>query len=134
MLDWGLELDTSDGRMFATNWYTSPFEGIDFDEERLLDTSLGSDAWVAIWDVTATERWGDYVGRTVTRVQVCWERWEHDAFACHAIVLDVGDAMFVVGGEGDYVVVTFGTDAARARAVVRTATVRCTSSLVSASE
>lgn len=108
LLNWGLELDTSDGRTFATTWYTSPFEGIDFEEERFLRTSLGSDAWVAIWDVTATERWSDYIGRTVTRVQVCWERWERRAFACHAVVLDVGGAMVVIGGEGDFVVVTFG--------------------------
>ena len=77
LLDWGLELDTSDGRTFAARWETSPYEGIGLDEGRLLETWLGPGASVAIWDVTSTERWRDYVGRTVTRVQVCWERWEH---------------------------------------------------------
>src|SRR5687767_4133082 len=74
LLDWGLELDTSDGRTFAARWETSPYEGIGLDEGRLLETWLGPGASVAIWDVTSTERWRDYVGRTVTRVQVCWER------------------------------------------------------------
>lgn len=117
LIDWGLELETRDGRTFAAGWYVSPFEGIDFDEKPLLETWLGPAASIAIWDVTATEAWRDYVGRTVTRVQVCWEQIERRAFACHAVVLDFGSAMFVVGGEGDNIGVTFGTDAACARAV-----------------
>ena len=117
LLDWGLELDTRDGRTFGASWYVTPFEGLDFGEERLLETRLEPDASVAIWDVTTTEAWNHYVGRTVTQVEVCWERWDRDAFACHAVVLDFAGSKVVVGGEGDTVGVTFGADAARARAV-----------------
>ena len=42
---------------------------------------------------------------------------ERKAFACHAVVLDFGSATLVVGGEGDNIGVTFGSDAAGARAV-----------------
>ena len=118
LLDWGLELETRDGRTFSASWYVTPFEGLDFGEERLLGTHVDPEAMVAIWDVTTTENWNDYVGRTVTRVEVCWERWDRDSFACHALVLSFfGGATVVVGGEGDTVSVTFGADAARARAV-----------------
>lgn len=41
LLDWGLELDTLDGRTFSARWYVSPFEGIDFSSERLLEAWLG---------------------------------------------------------------------------------------------
>jgi hypothetical protein len=117
LLDWGLELDTRDSRTFGASWYVTPFEGLDFGEERLLETWVAPDASVAIWDVTSTGNWNDYVGRTVTRVEVCWERVDREAFACHAVVLVFGGATVVVGGEGDNVGVTFGADAARARAV-----------------
>jgi len=117
LLDWGLEFDTRDGRTFGASWYVNPYESLEFREERLLETQLGPSASVAIWDVTHTAGWNDYVGRRVSRVQVCWERWDRETFTCHAVVLEFDAATIVVGAEGDSIGVTFGADRARLRAV-----------------
>ena len=117
LLDWGLELETHDGRTFAAIWYVNPFEGIDFDEERLLETRFGPAAPVAIWDVTSTEAWSGYIGRTVTRVQVCWERMERKAYACHAVVLEVSNAISWSAAKETALASRSVADAARARTV-----------------
>ncbi len=57
-IDFGLELETRDGRLFSVTWDPPGLrEGIGLREEPLLGTGVRVDGATAIWDVTNTSGW-----------------------------------------------------------------------------
>ena len=92
-LDWGLELESTTGRVFSMTWDRPRGGSIGIEEQ-----PLGRDALGAVWDVTDRSRWQKYVGRAVTGITMHYVR---------------GDPFDVVGsGQDDWscwrITITFG--------------------------
>ncbi len=94
-LDYGLELETAEGRVFSITWDPpGPIEGIGIREEPLLGNALRPDAEIAVWDVSEQGRWHDHLG-VVSAVTMHYEPWDDDSGAwwCDRITIHIGPSV-----------------------------------------
>jgi hypothetical protein len=92
-VDYGIELQTSDRRVFSITWDPpGVHEGLGLREQRLLGTSLVADADMAVWDVTDHSNWASLTGRCVDDVALHYENWGKpgEGFWCPRISLQIG--------------------------------------------
>lgn len=102
-IDFGLELETRDGRLFSVTWDPPGLrEGIGLREEPLLGTGVRVDGATAIWDVTNTSGWVHLLGRATSDVVLHCLPWgDPGGFWCPRITLRFpGATVELLLGEG----------------------------------
>ena len=102
-IDFGLELETRDGRLFSVTWDPPGLrEGIGLREEPLLGTGVRVDGATAIWDVTNTSGWVHLLGRATSDVVLHYLPWgDPGGFWCPRITLRFpGATVELLLGEG----------------------------------
>jgi hypothetical protein len=102
-IDYGLEIDTEDGRTLSITWDPlGDYEGISIEAEPLVGTAIREDGDVAIWDVTASRGWAAHAEATVERIDLRYQPWdEQGAWWCPRITLHLSSGQVeIVLGEG----------------------------------
>lgn len=92
-LAYGLELETTAGRVFSITWDPpGPMEGIGIREEPLVGNALRPDGGIAVWDVSEQGRWQEHLGDAVSAVTMHYEPWDDDpgAWWCDRITILIG--------------------------------------------
>lgn len=92
-LDYGLELETSGGRVFSITWDPpGTVEGIGIREEPMIGHALPTGRNIAVWDVSEDPRWQSLVGNVVSDVTMHYSPWDDSgAWWCDRITLLIGD-------------------------------------------
>jgi hypothetical protein len=120
-VDFGVELHTSDRRVFSITWDPpGEHEGLGIREQPLLGSAIATIAGVAVWDVTKHSNWPSLTGRKVDDVTLNYEDWGEpgEGFWCPRISLRIGttrveflmadgDTDGPMSPSGDNVAVTF---------------------------
>ena len=94
-IDWGLELESTTGRVFSISWDRPVGDSMGISEQPMLD-GCGD----AIWDVTERSRWRNHIGHVISGITLhyfpwsptgVWEddRWP-DGWWCPRITIDFG--------------------------------------------
>jgi hypothetical protein len=97
VLDFGLDLETSNGRAFQVTWDSRFFAyGLSLQEGHLEEHLSAA----AVWDVTEESRWSQVVNQTVRDVAVYWSEVESDgSVTCYpqdmALIFESGAKVFL---------------------------------------
>jgi len=94
-VDYGVELHTSQQRVFAISWEPpGQTESLWVDERPLIGSGVSTDAHVAVWDVSSRTRWCEFLDEPTTDVGLHYLAWSPDepGFWCPRITLWIGDS------------------------------------------
>lgn len=96
--DFGVELDMASGRTLSIGWETpGEHESLQVFPGRLVGSVLDASPDVAIWDLAASSRWRELIGRTITELDVHYIPWSPDeGFWCTRVKLAFGDSEVVL--------------------------------------
>lgn len=90
-LDYGLEIETTSGRVFSITWDPpGTMEGVGLREEPLVGPAIVPDAAIAVWDVSERSEWQHHMGRVVSGLTMHYRPWgSSDAWWCPRISITI---------------------------------------------
>lgn len=97
-VDFGVELDLSSGRTLSVTWETpGNHESLDVFPGRLIGSRLDDSPDVAVWEVTETSRWQEFVGAVITAVDLHFIPWAPgQGFWCTRVAVSFGNQTVVM--------------------------------------